>query len=180
VIPAFVRWARSRSPARSSSLRCGKRQSFFADAIAPPTFLRKVPRTLAGRSSAGSSRRAEADLSRANSSPSGPLHPTRRAADLDHRWPKPPHPGPSSSWPQREGAQAARRQLRSNHRPNPASHDSSLFGPVRQPLRGDYNASDLGGGEGSAAKQPERRPRGQDRRGPHEAARCPSGWAPKR
>src|SRR5262249_13158718 len=60
--------------------------------------------------------KADADLSGANSSPSGPLHPTRRAAGLGPRWPRPPHPGHISSWPKREGSQAAARQLRSNNR----------------------------------------------------------------
>jgi len=59
---------------------------------------------------------ADADLSSANSSPPGPLHPTRRAAGLGHGWPRPPHPGHISSWPKREGSQAAREQLRSDNR----------------------------------------------------------------
>lgn len=57
---------------------------------------------------------------------------------------------------------------------------SSLVCPVRQPLRGAYNTTGLGGGEGSARKQPERRPRGQGRMGRHDAALFHSGLAPKR
>jgi hypothetical protein len=108
--------SRSRTSSRLSSLRFGKLQSFLASAIAPNTFLRNVPPTITASGSAGSSIPAGADVSGANSSPPGPLHPTRRAARPDHRWSKPPHPRSDSSWPQREGSQAAPRQLRSNNR----------------------------------------------------------------
>ena len=108
--------SRRRAPTRSSSLRCGKLQSFLSQAIAPNTFLREVPPTRAVGSSAGPWASADADLSSANSSPPGPLHPTRRAAGLGHGWPRPPHPGHISSWPKREGSQAARGQLRSDNR----------------------------------------------------------------
>jgi hypothetical protein len=50
---------------------------------------------------------ADADVSGANSSPPGPLHPKRRAASRGHCWPRPPHPRSASSWPQREGSQLA-------------------------------------------------------------------------
>ena len=115
-IPALLLLTRGRAPSRLSSLRCGKLQSFFSDAIAPNTFLREVLPTGAVSSSAGASASADADLSSANSSPSGPLHPMRRAAGLGHCWPRPPHPGLLSSWPKREGSQAATRQLGSNNR----------------------------------------------------------------
>ena len=96
--------------------RSGKLQSFFADAIAPNTFLRKVPPMMIVGSSARQRTRADADVSGANSSPSGPLHPKRRAAGLGHCWLMPPHPRSEPSWPQREGSQVARGQLRSNNR----------------------------------------------------------------
>src|SRR5262245_19675603 len=86
------------------------------EAIAPNSFLREVPPTTAVSSSAGASASADADLSSANSSPSGPLQPEHRAADTDPCEPGPPHPGHISSWPKREGSQAALRQLRSNNR----------------------------------------------------------------
>jgi hypothetical protein len=99
-----------------SSLRYGKSQSFFSSAIAPNTFLRGAPPTMAVNSSAGPSASADADLSSANSSPPGPLQPKHRAADTGPCGPGPPHPGHISSWPKREGSQAAARQLRSNNR----------------------------------------------------------------
>ena len=86
------------------------------EAIAPNTFLRCALPTTAVSSSAGAEAPADAELSSANSSPSGPLQPTRRAADTDPCEPGPPHPGHISSWPQREGSQAAARQLGSNNR----------------------------------------------------------------
>src|SRR5262245_43686699 len=49
--------------------RHGKLQSFFADAIAPHTFLRKVPRASIASSSARKRLRADADVASANSSP---------------------------------------------------------------------------------------------------------------
>ena len=88
----------------------------FPSAIAPNTFLRKVPLTITVSSSAWSGTRADADVSGANSSPEGPLHPQRRAAGPGHCWLRPPHPRSDSSWPQREGSQVAIRQLRSNNR----------------------------------------------------------------
>jgi len=88
----------------------------LADAIAPYTFLREVPPTITVNGSAGASASADADLSSANSSPSGPLQPKHRAADTGPCEPAPPHPGHISSWPKREGSWAALRQLRSNNR----------------------------------------------------------------
>jgi len=99
--------SRRRAPSRLSSLRCGKLQSFFSGAIAPNTFLREVPPTIAVSSSAGASASADADLSSANSSPPGPLQPKHRAADLGPQGPRPPHPGHISSWPKREGSRVA-------------------------------------------------------------------------
>jgi hypothetical protein len=96
--------------------RYGKLQSFFSDAIAPNTFLRKVPPTILVGSSARQRTRADADVSGANSSPSGPLHPKRRAAGVGHCWLMPPHPRSEPSWPKREGSRVARGQLRSNNR----------------------------------------------------------------
>jgi len=86
----FLRVLRSRSAGRSGRLflvvgvladnsfpsfwirlgcrRRGKLQSFFADAIAPETFLRVVPLTIAASSSAWHGQ-TDADLSGANSSP---------------------------------------------------------------------------------------------------------------
>src|SRR5262249_25080673 len=40
--------------------------------------------------------------------------------------PRPPHPGPISSWPKREGSQAATRQLGSNNRAAAWSHQTPL------------------------------------------------------
>jgi hypothetical protein len=54
---------------RRSCRRYGKLQSFFSDAIAPNTFLRKVPLTITVSSSARIRYRADADKSGANSSP---------------------------------------------------------------------------------------------------------------
>jgi hypothetical protein len=102
--------------ARLGCRRSGKLQSFFADAIAPNTFLRKVPLTMIVSSSARQRCQVDADVSGANSSPSGPLHPKRRAAGLGHGWPKPPHPRSEPSWPKREGSRVARWQPRSNNR----------------------------------------------------------------
>src|SRR5689334_231244 len=70
-IPALLLLSRYWAPSRLSSLRCGKLQSFFSDAIAPNTFLRKVLLTITVSSSAWQRTRADADLSSANSSPSG-------------------------------------------------------------------------------------------------------------
>src|SRR5215470_7844464 len=50
--PAFFSLSLFRDSSRLSSLRYGKLQSFFADAIAPNTFLRKLPLTLIASSSA--------------------------------------------------------------------------------------------------------------------------------
>jgi hypothetical protein len=71
----------------------------FPSAIAPNTFLRKVPLTIPVSSSARSWTRTDADVSGANSSPEGPLHPEQRAAGLGHCWLMPPHPRSDSSWP---------------------------------------------------------------------------------
>jgi len=62
--------------------RYGKLQSFFSDAIAPNSFLRKVPLTIIVSSSARQWIRADADVSGANSSPQGPLHTQQRAGRL--------------------------------------------------------------------------------------------------
>src|SRR5262249_54826652 len=78
--------------------------------------VREGRRARAVSSPRGASAPADADLSSANSSPSGPLQPTHRAADTGPCEPGPPHPGHISSWPQREGSQAAARQLGSNNR----------------------------------------------------------------
>jgi hypothetical protein len=90
--------------------------------------------------------RADADVSSANSSPQGPLHPERRAAGFGHRWPQPSHPRSATSWPQREGSQVATGQLRSNNR-----GESSLLMTPLCLIRfdhpsGTYNTFDLGGG----------------------------------
>jgi hypothetical protein len=101
---------------RHGCRRYGKLRSFFADAIAPDSFLRKVPLTRLASSSARWRTEADADVSGANSSPPGPLHPKRRAAGLGPGWPKPPHPRSDSRWPQREGSHVAPRQPRPNNR----------------------------------------------------------------
>jgi len=88
----------------------------FQTAIAPNSFLRKVPPTIIVSSSARFCDPADADVSGANSSPPGPLQPERRAAGLGRCWPRPPHPRSEPSWPQREGSRVARGQLRSNNR----------------------------------------------------------------
>src|SRR5262249_21309790 len=49
--------------------------------------------------------------------------------------PRPPHPGLLSSWPKREGSQAATRQLGSNNRTAPWFLQSPLW-PVRYASRG--------------------------------------------
>ena len=114
--------------------------------------------------------RADADVSGANSSPSGPLHPERRAAGLGHRWLMPPHPRSDSSWPKREGSRVATRQLRSNNRA-----DAWLLTPPLGLVSPSAATSShlpslgLGGGQGAAAKQPGRHPRGPR---PPGAARC--------
>jgi len=113
--PAFFSVSLFPSSSRLSSLREVANRS-FPSAIAPNTFLRKVPLTITVSSSAWSGTRADADVSGANSSPEGPLHPQRRAAGPGHCWLRPPHPRSDSSWPQREGSQVAIRQLRSNNR----------------------------------------------------------------
>ena len=63
---------RRRRPGFERRLGCrrrGKLQSFLSSAIAPNTFLRRVPPAIAVGGSARSSVRADADLSSANSSP---------------------------------------------------------------------------------------------------------------
>src|SRR5262249_43870487 len=161
--------------------RYGKLQSFFSDAIAPHSFLRKVPLTVIVSSSARSRTRADADVSGANSSPQGPLHTQRRAG-----WLPPSLTKAAASKDRLElaptGGISSCRKATPIEQPgrSVAPLFSSLFCPVPQPLRGGYNTADLGGGWGSAAKQPERRPRGQHRMGRHEAALCHSGLAPKR
>jgi hypothetical protein len=72
----------SRSRDDSGCRRRGKLPSFLSNAIAPYTFLRELLLTITVSSSAWSSALADADLSGANSSPSGPLHTQRRAAGL--------------------------------------------------------------------------------------------------
>src|SRR5262249_43363776 len=99
-------------------------------AIAPNTFLRELPPTIAVSGSAGPSAAADADLSRANSSLSGPLQPKHRAADTAPCGPGPPHPGHIASWPQREGSRAALGQPGSNNRAAAWSLSSPLC-PVR-------------------------------------------------
>src|SRR5262249_59072893 len=83
----------------------------LCEAIAPNTFLREVPPTTAVSSSAGALASADADLSSANSSPSGPLQPEHRASDTDPCAPGPPHPGRLSSCPTRAAPCAALSQL---------------------------------------------------------------------
>ena len=66
---------------------------------------------------------ADTDLSGANSSPQGPLHPSATCGWLGNRLDvrfKPPHPRSHSSRPKREGSRAAVRQLGSNNLANPA------------------------------------------------------------
>jgi hypothetical protein len=71
-------------PSREDSgcRRGGKWPSFFSNAIAPGPFLRALPLRITVSSSAWSLVLAAADLSGANSSPSGPPHTPRRAAGL--------------------------------------------------------------------------------------------------
>src|SRR5262249_54032405 len=59
-----------------------KLRSCFSSAIAPNSFLRKVPLTITVSSSARKRIRADADVSGANSSPQGPLQTQRRAGRL--------------------------------------------------------------------------------------------------
>src|SRR5262245_61476617 len=113
-MPAFFSLSLFR--VRLGCRRYGKLRSFFSSAIAPNTFLRKIPLPRTVSSSARERTRADADVSSANSSPKGPLHPERRAAGLGHCWLMPPHPRSDSSWPPREGSQVALWQLRSNNR----------------------------------------------------------------
>src|SRR5262249_3487982 len=127
--------------------RYGKLRSFFADAIAPNSFLRKVPRTITVSSSARKRIRADADVSGANSSPQGPLHTQRRAGRL------PPSLTEAAASKDRlelapTGGISSCRQATPIEQPGRslAPLFSSLLCPVRQPLRGAYNTSDLGGG----------------------------------
>jgi hypothetical protein len=91
------------------------------------------------------------------------------------------HPRSHSSWPKREGSQVATGQLRSNNRVE--------FGFVMSPSCGvairrswSFATMQLTWAEDRALlrKQPERRPRGQDRMGRHDAALFRSGLAPMR
>ena len=91
--------------------RHGKLRSFLSNAIAPKSFLRKVPLAFTASSSAVILGAADADGSGANSSPSGPLYPGRRAADASRFTLNSPHPRSPTSWPKREGSQVTRRPL---------------------------------------------------------------------
>jgi hypothetical protein len=167
--------------ARLGCRRYGKSQSFLSDAIAPNSFLRKVPPTCIVSSSARSRDRADADVSGANSSPPGPLQPERRAAGLGQCWPRPPHPRTESSGPPTGGISSCPRAT-----------------PIEQPgrsllphpplcfirLGGLFLATTVtptwAGGRALLAKQPQRRPGGRHRTGRHEAALSHSGLAPRR
>jgi hypothetical protein len=155
--------------------RRGKLQSFFADAIAPETFLREVLLTvyreqlcLAWPDRCGFIW-CEFLAVRAT--------PFRASCGLAPSFlAEAPHPGSSSSWPNREGSQVAAGQLRSNNRSNLDSLRPPFccrWSPATMP-------STWAEGRASAEKQPERRPRGQHRMGRHDAALFHSGLAPKR
>jgi hypothetical protein len=125
--------------------RCGKLQSFFSDAIAPNTFLREVPLTLAVSSSAVQ-RQTRIYLVRI---PHRKGHSIQRDVlpGFDPCGRKPPHPRSDSSWPKREGSQVATGQLRSNNRAESWFVMSPLcFVPVRHRLPDDSNTFGLGGG----------------------------------
>ena len=142
----------------------------FQTAIAPNSFLRKVPPTIIVSSSARFCDPADADVSGANSSPPGPLQPERRAAGLGRCWPRPPHPRSEPSWPQREGSRVARGQLRSNNRAEARSLITPLccvrfdspFGAPIMPLAWAEGRALLW----EATRAPSQGP------SPHGAARC--------
>jgi hypothetical protein len=159
--------------------RCGKLQSFFADAIAPNTFLREVPLTRAVSSSAVQ-RQMQIYLMRI---PRRKGHSIQRVVQpgLDHFWRKPPHPRSPSSWPKREGSQVATGNSDRTTGPNLGS--SCLLHVLRRfrwTLSFATMQSTWAEDRALLWKQPERRPRGQDRMGRHDAALFHSGLAPKR
>jgi hypothetical protein len=150
--PFRVGWSRSMRRLSLFGLRLGCRRygklpSFFSSAIAPNSFLRKVPLTITVSSSARSRVRADADVSGANSSPVGPLHTQRRAGRLP--------PALTRAAASKDRLELALTGgISSCLAATPIEQPgrswvplfSSLVCPVRQPLRGAYNTSDLGGG----------------------------------
>ena len=116
--------------------RSGKLQSFFSDAIAPNTFLRKLPLTTNREQLCQAKHLADAiylvriphrmgHSIHSNVRPG--FHPCRRKA---------PHPRTDSSWPQREGSQVAPGQLRPNNRAEPYCLWSPLCLTAKIPVTG--------------------------------------------